>query len=138
YGDTLGLFAQLETVLADGRSVVVATGADWRSAAGPIRFADLYEGEHYDARRELPGWSAPGFDDGAWASCAVEEFDVATLVAPDGPPVRATPEMPVQEVLPSPSGQTLLDFGQNLVGRLRIRVSGPAGATITLRHAEVL
>ena len=41
-------------------------------------------------------------------------------------------------MLTSPSGATLLDFGQNLVGRLRIRVAGPRGAVVRLRHAEVL
>src|SRR6185312_10730385 len=54
------------------------------------------------------------------------------------PFVRRIQELPVQEVITTPAGKTVLDFGQNLVGRLRIRVSGPAGTTITLRHAEVL
>src|SRR5699024_6683856 len=38
----------------------------------------------------------------------------------------------------SPSGRTLVDFGQNLVGWIRITVKGPRGHAITLRHAEVL
>ena len=59
-------------------------------------------------------------------------------MAPDRTPVRAAAEVPVSEVLTSPSGRTLLDFGQNLVGTLRIRVSGASGTVITLRHAEVL
>ena len=54
------------------------------------------------------------------------------------PPVRRIDELPVAEVLTSPSGATILDFGQNLVGRLRITVDGPAGTRLTLRHAEVL
>jgi alpha-L-rhamnosidase len=138
YGDRLGLLAQLVVVLAGGRTVVIGTDGSWRSSAGPVTSADLYEGEHYDARREQAGWSAPGFDDGAWMPCSVTGFDTATLVAPDGPPVRPVAEVPVSEVLTSPSGRTLLDFGQNLVGTLRIRVSGASGTVVTLRHAEVL
>ena len=100
--------------------------------------ADLYDGEHYDARLEQPGWDAPGFDDRDWRPCAVADFDHATLVAPDGPPVRPLAQLPVREVLTSPSGKTLLDFGQNLTGTLRIGVTGPSGTVVRLRHAEVL
>jgi alpha-L-rhamnosidase len=60
------------------------------------------------------------------------------LVAPDGPPVRRTELLAPVAVRTSPAGRTILDFGQNLTGRLRIRVSGPAGTTVVLRHAEVL
>ncbi len=138
YGDRCGLLAQLEVTLADGRTVVVGTDAGWRSCTGPVRSADLYDGEHHDATAEQPGWSAPAFDDGGWAGCRVADLDLTTLVAPDGPAVRATQELAVREVLSAPSGARLLDFGQNLVGRLRIRVSGPRGAVVRLRHAEVL
>ena len=138
YGDTLGLLAQLEVVLAGGRTVVIGTDDSWRSSAGPVTSADLYEGEHYDARLERPGWSAPGFDDRGWLPCTPGSFDRGTLVAPDGPPVRPVEHLPVREVLTSPSGRTLLDFGQNLVGTLRIRVTGNRGTVVTLRHAEVL
>jgi alpha-L-rhamnosidase len=65
-------------------------------------------------------------------------WNMATLVAPVGPPVRRTAELSPVAVMQSPAGKTLLDFGQNLVGWLRITVAGPAGHTITLRHAEVL
>jgi alpha-L-rhamnosidase len=138
YGDKLGLLAQLMIVLDDGRTVVIGTDGSWRSSTGPVTSADLYEGEHYDARLEQPGWSVPGFDDSAWLPCSVTGFDAGTLVGPDGPPVRPVAEVPVSEVLTSPSGRTLLDFGQNLVGALRIRVSGASGTVVTLRHAEVL
>jgi alpha-L-rhamnosidase len=138
YGDRLGLLAQLEVILADGHTVIIGTDASWRSATGPVTSADLYDGEHYDARLEQPGWSAAGFDDHAWRPCSVRDFDPGVLVAPDGPPVRLTEQVPVRAVLTSPSGRTLLDFGQNLVGTLQIRPTGAAGTTITLRHAEVL
>src|SRR5699024_3759538 len=64
--------------------------------------------------------------------------DPATLVAPEQPPVRCTKELPPVEIRRTGSGSFLIDVGQNLVGRLRIRVDGPAGHTIRIRHAEVL
>ncbi|WP_369068292.1 family 78 glycoside hydrolase catalytic domain [Kineococcus terrestris] len=145
YGERTALLAQLEVDLADGRRLVVGThpgtgedGRAWRAADSPVLAANLYDGETYDAREELPGWSAPGFDDAAWVGVRPHERDPATLVAADGPPVRCTRELRPVAVLTSPSGRTVLDFGQNLAGRVRIRVRGTAGQRVRLRHAEVL
>ncbi|MGW2823125.1 glycoside hydrolase family 78 protein [Streptomyces sp. NPDC001443] len=138
YGSSLGLLAQLEIEYADGRRQVVATDDNWRSATGPIRKADLYEGETYDATKERPGWSSPGYDEREWAGVRRGQRDLATLVAPTGPPVRAIEERTAMETITTPSGRTVLDFGQNMVGRLRISVRGRRGSTITMRHAEVL
>jgi len=138
YGTFLGLLAQLEITGTDGSRVVIGTDGTWRSATGPVRAADLYDGERYDATAELPGWSRAGFDDSGWSSCVTSSLDTATLAAPDGPAVRATEGLLPRETIPTPSGRTVLDFGQNLVGRLRIQVHGRRGATVTLRHAEVL
>ncbi|MEY2242058.1 glycoside hydrolase family 78 protein [Streptomyces sp. BF23-18] len=138
YGGSLGLLAQLEIDYADGRRQVIPTDEAWRSSTGPIRSADLYEGETHDATMALPGWSGPGFDDDEWGGVQHGERDPATLVAPSGPPVRAVEERVPVDTITTPSGRTVLDFGQNLVGRLRIRVTGRRGATVTLRHAEVL
>lgn len=138
YGDRLALIAQLEVELADGTRQVVATGPHWRAGAGPILSSGLYEGERYDARLATPGWSAPGFDDDGWSSVDVVERDPATLVAPEGPPIRCTDELAPSSIVRTESGAAVLDFGQNLVGRLRIRVDGPEGTVVRLRHAEVL
>jgi alpha-L-rhamnosidase len=140
YGDRLAVLAQLEITRADGTIEVVATDGSWRAAPGPIAASGIYDGETHDARREQPGWSSPGFDEDGhgWGGVAVVEHALSTLVARTGPPVRRTELVTPVGVTTSPSGKTIVDFGQNLVGRLRITVSGPAGTTVTLRHAEVL
>ncbi len=138
YGTQPSFAGQLLLEYAGGRKVWVVSGSDWlASGDGPWQEAGIYNGESYDARLEVAGWSRPGFAADGW---------VAARVVPSGPvpgprtspEVRVTDELPVVEVLTSASGKTLLDFGQNLVGRLKIRVTGPAGTTVTLRHAEVL
>lgn len=138
YGDKVAVLAQLHVTHDDGSTTVLGTDSEWKASFGPIRFTGLYEGEAYDAR-ELPGgWSRSGFDDADWQPVVVVPRDPATLVAPEGPPVRCTGEIrPVSVSEPKP-GKLVLDFGQNLVGRLRITVRGEAGSTVTLRHAEVL
>jgi alpha-L-rhamnosidase len=138
YGDRTALIAQLEITYSDGTTDMVTTDGAWRCAPGPITAAGLYDGEKYDARLLPPGWSRPGFDDASWRPADVLDHDPARLVAPTGPPVHRVETRNVVDVLTGPAGETILDFGQNISGRLRIRVRGPAGHTVSLRHAEVL
>lgn len=138
YGNRLALLAQLEIEYADGTTERVVTDETWRAAQSPIRASDLYDGESYDARQERAGWSAPGYDDHDWAGVRLLEWNLETLVAPPGPPVRRIELLEPIAITTSPAGRAIIDFGQNLVGRLRFTVRGPAGQTITLRHAEML
>ena len=138
YGERLALLAQLEVEYADGATEWIKTDESWQAASGPILFNDIYDGEIYDARLEKRGWSEPGFDAKDWAGVKKLDRDLAILFAPLGPPVRRTELVAPVAITTSPSGRTIVDFGQNLVGRLRLTVHGEAGQTITLRHAEVL
>lgn len=138
YGDQPAVAAQLHLLYTDGSTEVITTGPEWRGApAGPLVNSGIYDGERIDARRGVPGWSETGFDDAAWPAVAVRGVTVVPEPA-TAEPVRRTQELPVQEIITTPSGKTILDFGQNLVGRLRVLVSGPEGNVITVRHAEVL
>lgn len=138
YGAQPTFAGQVLLEYADGSSEWIATGADWLAHGdGPWREAGIYAGEAFDARRTPPAWSTPGVRTDGWVPAL--PGDAAPAPGPrTGPAVRVAESVPVAAVLTSPSGRTLLDFGQNLVGRLRIRVQGPAGTVVTLRHAEVL
>ena len=138
YGQDVALLAQLEITYQDGTRETVATDGSWKASRGPIQLASLYDGERYDARLEQAGWSSAGYDDHAWSGVRIVDRDPATLHAPPGPPVRCTQELSPQRIWTSPSGKTLLDFGQNLVGRLRLTIRGTEGETVKIRHAEVL
>ena len=131
------MIGQLELRDDEGQLTVLGTDESWLAGRGPVLSADLYNGETYDARLAASGLGGrPSGTD--LEPVVAEDFDAALLVAPDGPPVRATEELPVQAVLTTPSGKTILDFGQNLVGHVRISVRGEAGTEVVLRHAEVL
>jgi len=138
FGSDISLIAQLEIHYADGTSETVATDGCWVAATGPIVDSGIYDGETYDARDERHGWSSPGFDATGFTPVALRERDPATLVAPQGPPVRCTEVVTPVALLETPSGGYVLDFGQNLAGRVRIRVSGESGDTVTVRTAEVM
>ena len=139
YGDKPHLFMQLEIEYKDGSSETIVTDSSWKWAMGPIVSSDMLMGETYDARKELSGWNTPAFDDADWSEAAVLEEDVSgKLVAQAGPTVQVTEEIhPVEITEPEP-GTYVFDLGQNMVGSVRLKVSGEAGETITLRHAEVL
>jgi alpha-L-rhamnosidase len=138
YGSTLGAIAELEITFADGHRQLVGTDASWTSGPSDVVADDFYDGQSIDARLSSSGWLEPGFSDDAWGGVREEEFDTATLVPYLGPPVVRHEEIRPVRVWTSPSGRTLVDFGQNLVGWLRFSVQGQAGSTITIRHAEVL
>lgn len=138
WGTDQSFLAQLELTYADGRRETVATDHSWQVSTGPILRSGIYDGEDYDARLEPLGWSSPGFNPTGWEPVQLRHRDAATLVAPTGPPVRCTQELAPVQVLTSPSGAQILDFGQNFAGRVRISAAAPAGHTVTLRTAEVL
>ena len=138
YGDRLGLVAQLEIEFADGHRQVVVTDESWASGPSETLEDDLYDGQTIDARLRDDAWLRPGPAPEGWVGVEVLQYDLTRLAPYVGPPVvRQESRRPV-EIWASPSGRTLVDFGQNLVGWLRFTVRGEAGREITLRHAEVL
>jgi alpha-L-rhamnosidase len=138
YGKTLGLLCQIEIRYQDGRKEIVGSDERWKASTGPILMSEIYHGETYDARLEKSGWASPGFDDRQWSPVRKTDHRKDDLVAPEGPPVRRIQELKPVKVFKTPGGETVADLGQNMVGWVRLKVEGPAGTTVTLRHAEVL
>ncbi len=137
YGDRLSAAWQLHLDYADG-SEVVQSGSDARSCDdGPIRYADIFIGEKHDARRTLDGWSSPGFDASSWDAVTLTTTPRA-LVPFKGEPVRRTQELPVAQVLRTPAGEDVIDFGQVIAGRVRMHVRGNSGVEVVLEHSETL
>ena len=139
YGDQPYLFMQLEIDYEDGSSETIVTDESWQVTEGPIQSSDMIMGEIYDARHELTGWHSPGFDATNWDQVKVFDQDVeGELVAQAAPTVQVTEEIKPIEVTEPEPGTYVFDMGQNMVGSVRLKVSGDAGETVTLRHAEVL
>src|ERR1700694_825366 len=138
YGTRLGLLVQLMVRYADGTTQVVSTDNQWRTSTGPILMSDIYDGETYDARLEKSGWSGAGYDDRGWRGVRQLDRVAASIVAPVGPPVRRMQKLKPVRIIHTPAGETVFDLGQNMVGWVRLKVAGPAGTVVRLRHAEVL
>jgi alpha-L-rhamnosidase len=133
------LLLQLEIDYADGTRDTVVSDGTWRlTCDGPLRANNEYDGEAYDARRELPGWAKAGFDDAAWQAVQPVAAPGGVLSAQMAEPIRVTGTLkPIALTEPKP-GVFIFDLGQNLVGWCRLSVRGPAGTTVKLRHAETL
>ncbi|KAL3445306.1 bacterial alpha-L-rhamnosidase-domain-containing protein [Aspergillus insuetus] len=140
YGDELALFAQLEITSEQGDALVVTTDSSWKSHQSAILRSEIYDGEAYDAREEQDGWKSSSFAlESSWEAVREIELPNTQLVAPNAPPVRVTEVVNPIELIQTPSGKVVLDFGQNLVGRIRIHaLQKPAGHSTVLTHAEVL
>jgi alpha-L-rhamnosidase len=139
YGERLALLAQLVITLSDGSQQIIGTDATWKANdKSPIRMSDLYNGETYDARMEQANWAKANFNDGDWWSPKVADFPKNNLIAPQGPPVRRIQTLPAQKIITTPQGDKVIDFGQNLTGWVRFKVSGPEGTKVNIQHAEVL
>lgn len=130
YGTTPAVAAQLHLEYPDGRSQWVRTGEGWRSSQrGPLLSSGIYAGEEVDRGAE---WTE-------WIDARILPTETAPVPeARTMPPVRRHETRAVARVITTPSGATVLDFGQNLVGRVRMTSRGAPGNLVTLRHAEVL
>ncbi|OXM59791.1 glycoside hydrolase family 78 protein [Amycolatopsis vastitatis] len=137
YTDRPALLAQLELDFGD-RVEVLGTDGSFRVGTGGVRANGIYAGETFDTRLEPDGWDRPGFDDTGWNRAVPFVWDRKTLQVPTAPPIRRIEELAPKEILTSPAGRTIVDFGQNFSGWVRMTVTGEAGKTITLRHAELL
>ena len=138
YGDELAALAQLEIEFSDGHVQTVITNESWTAGPSAVIANDLYDGQTIDARRQSTAWLQAGFSDESWTGVHPSTLDFSTLTPYIGPAVSRQQELPPTKIWTSPSGKTLVDFGQNLVGWLRVKVQGPAGTMTTVRHAEVL
>ncbi|CAN8106026.1 unnamed protein product [Discula destructiva] len=145
YGDRLGVLAELEIQNSKGDVLQqVVSDESWVTHRSALVTSELYNGEVLDRRDELPGnWTAPAFKQGeGWNPAAVLDYtwDKISLISADVPPVRVTQKMPPKSIFRSKSGKVLIDFGQNLVGKIQVLspLDSQKDHTLTFRHAEVL
>jgi alpha-L-rhamnosidase len=133
------MLLQLELEYADGSRQTIVSDDSWKvTADGPVRANNEYDGEEYDATKEIPGWNTAGFDDGKW-------LQAERVAAPEGElEAQLNPNIKIMETLKPVgikslnNGVYVLDMGQNMVGWLRMKVKGKKGDQIKLRFAETI
>ncbi|KAJ6785286.1 hypothetical protein PWT90_01086 [Aphanocladium album] len=141
YGDRLAFLAQLEVAFQDGETYTLESNGEWMCYPSPITRSEIYDGEDYDARKERTGWvSDVEFNQDDWEATEEIAFPSAALIAAELPPVRIMDTTKPVKIFKSRSGKTLVDFGQNIVGKLQVRLppAPAAGHKLSFSHAEVL
>ena len=130
YGPEIGFLAELVIRYTDGSTQTVVTDPSWTARVSSVPANSLYVGQTIDAR--LRGSDTPPL------TLRTVEFDRTTLTEQVGPLTTRQETLTPIRIWTSPAGKTLLDFGQNLVGWIRLRATGEPGHQIVVRHAEVL
>ena len=139
WGKQLGLLCQLQIQYTDGTEETIVTDNSWKgSQDGPVTANGIYDGETYDARKEMKGWSNSGFEDSKWKPVTVANYSKNDLIITQTVPVHKIQELHPSAIFKTPKGLLVADLGQNMVGWIKLKVKGPAGTVVTIRHAEVL
>jgi len=143
WGDSPILLLQMNIEYTDGRMVSIITDKSWKTADGPITGNEICLGEHYDARLEKTGWNNLGYDDSDWDNAVFADWDNAVwadpprgkLVSQMMPAVKVMKTIKPVNITQPADGVYIYDFGQHFSGWTRLRVSGPRGTKVIIRHA---
>ncbi|MFZ9660902.1 MAG: family 78 glycoside hydrolase catalytic domain, partial [Chitinophagaceae bacterium] len=139
YGQKLGLLAELHIWYSDGSVDIKGTDESWKANSdGPIIFSGIYDGEVYDARKEMQGWTSAGFNDKDWWNVSLSDKQQQLLVSQEGPMVKRIDSIKPIRIFTTPKGEKVVDMGQNMVGWIKLKVKGNKGDVIKLYHAEIL
>lgn len=140
YGNNPGLLLEMDVVCSDGSKHIVISDEDWLFCYdGPIRRADLFNGQTVDGRYEIPHFAESGMDISAWKPVHVEEHDKSVLTAQTDAPIRVLDELEAADVSVNTKGETIVDFGQGFSGHIRVcGIEGEAGTEIIFEHTEQL
>ena len=138
YGKDIALLFQLEISYTDGTTATIVSDASWKSSTGAIRANGIYQGELIDARQEKNGWTVAGYDDKNWSNVKTAGHSKDILIATYNEPIKKHETLPAIKVITTPKGEKVIDFGQNLVGWVQVKLNGKAGDTVKVSHAEVL
>ncbi|RZQ59470.1 family 78 glycoside hydrolase catalytic domain [Amycolatopsis suaedae] len=130
------LLARLEVEHPDGTRTVVVSDGGWRVAESPTRFDSLYEGETYDARLAVGGWSEPGFDDSGWAPAVVRPAPAGAVRAQQHEPIEIVESVRPASVREVKPGTWVADLGRTTAGWVRVSADAPRGTVVSVRYGE--
>lgn len=139
YGLNRRLFFQLELEYADGEKETIVSDDSWKIFNdGPLRLADNFLGETYDANKEVEDWQEAGFDDSTWEDVTIDHEVDINLVPQINQAIKVVETLPAKGVSKTKDGHFIFDVGENIAGWCRIQIEGEPGDLIILQHGEML
>ena len=130
------MLLQLDVEMASGQKKKIISDTSWKASTGPIVFDALRNGEYYDARLEMDGWSDPNFDDIGWSDAEIIPSPGGALESQQMPPIRKVALIKPVSVKKTGYSCWTFDIGRNISGWAKISMSGPTGETIKIRYSE--
>lgn len=128
-------FGQVYISYTDGTEDVIVSDESWKASKSPIVMDLVYDGEHYDARLEQPGWCTPGFDDSTWETVVIRKTPEGHMKAHMSPTDRVMEKLKPVKIESLGDGKFKVDFGEEISGWLRLRnVVGEAGRKIDIKY----
>lgn len=134
----LSLLFQMQILYTDGSNDWIISDDTWKTSTGAILSNSLYHGQVYDGRLVKTGWTKSNFDDSGWTEVKAADLGYNNLIATYNEPVRSHETFKPVKLITTPIGEKVLDFGQNLVGRVSFKANGKAGEKIIISHSETL
>lgn len=122
----------------DGSTETISTDKTWKTSLSPVIFNSIYTAEHYDARQEQPGWNTVDFNASAWKDVIYRAAPSPNIVAQVLHPIRNVEEIKAKTIRKLNDTTYVFDFGRNISGVSQLKVSGPSGTVIRLKHGERL
>ncbi|WP_461451561.1 glycoside hydrolase family 78 protein [Mucilaginibacter sp.] len=133
------LLLQLEITYADGSKKTIISDDSWKfTADGPIRTNNEYDGEEYDATKELTGWNLAGYNDNNWLRPELTDAPGGKVDPQVNEPIKVVSTITPVSIIQTKPGTWIMDMGQNMAGWVQMKVSGDHGDKVTLRYAETL
>jgi alpha-L-rhamnosidase len=133
------LLSQLEVTYEDGTTETFTSDASWKiTIDGPTGANNEFDGEEYDARKEMPGWHSNGFDDKDWQAVELVKAPEGKLYAQENPNIKVMETITPIAIHKIAANKYIVDMGQNMVGWIKLKAKGKKGDKITLRYAELL
>ena len=138
YGEDIAFLFQLEIEYSNGKKERIISDKSWKSSTGSIQFSEIYHGETIDARKEKTGWLQIDYNDEKWEHAKENTHHMDVLLATFNEPIKKQELIKPKKIIKTPNGETVIDFGQNLVGWVMVTVHGKPGDKVILTHGEVL
>ncbi len=138
YGDKAGFLCELHINYSDGSQSVIRTDTSWKGHLSPILMSNLYDGEYYDANREIDNWCLSNLDTTDWLGLTTIDFNHMILKEQVSEPVRVIEQIQAEKLFRTPENDLVIDFGQNMSGLVQISVTGMKGDQVELNFFEVL
>lgn len=138
YGKKTAFLLQMVVRYEDGTEETFVTDATWTGEDAPVVFAEIYDGEIYDANKEIEGWAEAGTPEGNWKAVEIVPYDMTVLCGQGAGKVTLVDEMKPKCIFTTLQGDTVIDFGQNMSAHIEVTAAGKAGDVIELWCFESL